>query len=184
MNLVFVLIVIAVIVFLFSKNIRAFFYQRMKKEDPSPFSSTDYQLAQRFELNRDYDRAITAYAHLIEEFPDFEPAYISISDLLKKKKDFDGALMWLKRLYDRNRSSDTLYLICETHMAKGDITQIEEIKKEYESELKEFMPIIDCYLRFKKNNDNEAFTHLRILSDSENVKDYIRLKAKRVIGYL
>jgi len=184
MTLVLVLVVIAIIVFLFSKNISAFFYRRMSRDAPSPFNSTNFQIAQRFELKRDYDRALTAYTHLIEEFPDFDAAYISMADIYRKKRDYEGAVSILKRLYERNKSPDTLFLICEVYMAKGDTYEIERYLGEHREELREYIPIIESYLRAKRENDSEALTHLRILAGSEDVKDYIRLKAKRVIGYL
>lgn len=184
MTLVFVLVVIAVLAFLFSKNISAFFYRRMQKENPSPFSSSNFQIAQRFELKKEYDKAITAYIHLIEEFPDFEAAYLSIAEIYKKKKEYDKAVLWLNKLYERNKNPDVLYLICEVYMAQGDDAKTEEFLRSHYQELSEFMPIIDSYLKVKRGDDREAYTHLKILACSEDVKDYIRLKAKRVLSYL
>ncbi len=184
MSWVFILVVIAALAFLFSKNISAFFYQRMDKKNPSPFSSSNFQIAQRFELKKDYDRAITAYTHLIEEFPDFEAAYISVAEIYKKRKEYDKAVSWLGKLYERNHSPDTLYLICEMYMAQGNDQKAEEILNNHYDELNEFQPIIDSYLKVRRNQDREAYTHLKILAGSEDVKDYIRLKAKRVLGYL
>lgn len=184
MTVVFILVVIAILAFFFSKDISAFFYKRMSKNEPSPFSSSDFQIAQRFELKKDYDRAITAYSQLIDEFPDFDAAYISIAEICKKRKDYENAVLWLNKLYERKREVDTLYLICEMYMAKGDIEKVEEILKNHYSELNEFQPIIDSFIKVKKNNDQEAFTHIKILAGSEDVKDYIRLKAKRVLSYL
>jgi tetratricopeptide (TPR) repeat protein len=156
----------------------------MSRNEPSPFSSSSFQIDQRFELKKDYDRAITAYSHLISEFPDFDAGYISIAEIYKKRKDYENAINWLNKLYERKKDVDTLYLICEMYMAKGDIEKVEEILKNHCSELNEFKPIIDSFIKVKKNNDQEAFTHIKILAGSEDVKDYIRLKAKRVLTYL
>jgi len=184
MTLVFILVVIAIVAFLFSKNISAFFYKRMKKENPSPFDSTNFQIAQRFELKKDYDRALTAYSHLIEEFPDFDAAYISMADIYKRKKEYSKAVECLNRLYEKNKSPDTLFLICEIYMAEGNIDAVEGFSKNHYNELTEYLQIIESYLKAKRNNDSEALTHLKILAGSEDVKDYIRLKAKRVINYI
>ncbi len=184
MSLVFILVVVAAFAFLFSKKITSFFYKRMEKSDPSPFSSTNFQIAQRFELKRDYDKAIIAYTHLIEEFPDFDAAYISIAEIYKKKKEYDKAVSWLQRLYDRNKNPDILYLICEMYMAQGNDSMVEEVLNRNCRELEEYKPIIESYLKARRNGDSDAYTHLRILAGSDDVKDYIRLKAKRVLGYL
>ncbi|GEM_PF-2315143 len=184
MTLVLVLIVIAALAFLFSKNISAYFYKRMEKKNPSPFSSSNFQIAQRFELKKDYDRALMAYGHLIEEFPDFDAAYISMAEIYKKKKEYDRAVECLHRLFERNGSSDTLYMICEMYMAGQNLDKLEDMVKRYPTELSEYKPILDSYLKIKKGNDQEALTHLRILAGSDDIKDYIRLKAKRVLGYL
>ncbi|MGB9599380.1 MAG: tetratricopeptide repeat protein [Myxococcota bacterium] len=184
MTAVFVLVVVAIIAFFFSKNISAFFYRKMNKAEPSPLSSSNFQIAQKFELKKDYDRAITAYTHLIEEFPDFDAAYISIAEIYKKRKEYENAILWLNKLYERNKSVDTLYLICEMYMAKGEIEKVEEILKNHYSELSEFQPIIDSYIKYKRDNDQDAYTYIKILAGSEDIKDYIRLKAKRVLSYL
>ncbi|MCX7958766.1 MAG: hypothetical protein N3B13_06940, partial [Deltaproteobacteria bacterium] len=111
-------------------------------------------------------------------------AYISIAEIFKKKKEYDKAVLWLEKLYERNKNPDILYLICEMYMAQGNDSMAEEMLKKHSQELDEFLPIIDSYIKVRRNNDREAYTHLKILAGSEDVKDYIRLKAKRVLGYL
>ncbi|MCX7942892.1 MAG: tetratricopeptide repeat protein [Deltaproteobacteria bacterium] len=184
MNILLVLVILAVLAFLFSKSISRFFYNRMEKKDPSPFSSSNFQIAQKFELRKEYDKAILAYTHLIDEFPDFEAAYLSIAEIYKKKKEYDKAISWLERLYEKNKNSDVIYMICEMYMAEGNDVKTEEFFNKHCKELDEFRPIIDAYLKVKRHNDKEAYTHLKILACSEGVKDYIRFKAKRALSYL
>ncbi len=184
MTAVFVLVVIAALAFLFSKNISAFFYRRMEKIDSSPFSSTNFQIAQRFELKKEYDKAIIAYNHLLEEFPDFEAAYISIAEIYRMKKEYAKAVKWLEKLYNKNHSPDTLFLIAEIYMMSNDMERLDLLAKEHKGELEEYIGIIESFKNVKISNDSEAFTHLRILAGSQDVKDYIRLKAKRVLSYL
>lgn len=184
MTAVFILIIIAALAFLFSRNISNFFYRRMEKVNSSPFSSSNFQLAQRFELKKDYDKAIIAYTHLIEEFPDFDAAYISIAEIYRVKKEYGKAIEWLNRLYNRDGSPDTLFMIAEVYMAAGETDRLEEFTKEHHRELGEYTPIIESFLKTKRTGDSEALTHLRILAGSLDAKDYIRLKAKRTLSHL